>query len=135
MLYPTVGILGVDADLDGIVENGTYEARSPVNGPDTGDWLVAVLKSPLSTPGDVEVVQVAFKKADGAAYSRSSNAGSWSDWAAFGGGGGATLPTGVKGDILVNNGTAWVVLTGGTEGQLLSRSDAAATGLAWINPA
>lgn len=135
MLYPTVGILGVGADLDGIVENGTYEARSPVNGPDTGDWLVAVLKSPLSTPGDVEVVQVAFKKADGTAYSRSSNAGSWSDWAAFGGGGGATLPSGSKGDILVNDGEAWVALPAGTDGQLLSASAAASTGLVWIDPA
>lgn len=136
MYHHWIGILPVAADLDGVVENGTYEARAPANGPSGGDWIVAVLKSPLSTPGDAEVIQVAFSKTDGSAYSRSANAGAWGDWAALSGAGGATLPTATKGEILVaNDAGEWVALAAPTvDGQVLTASSAAATGMAWVSP-
>lgn len=43
-----------------------------------------------------------------------------------------TITGAAKGDILVYNGTAWVDLTVGTNGQILSANSAQATGLEWI---
>jgi hypothetical protein len=45
-----------------------------------------------------------------------------------------TITSGAKGDIAVFDGTDWLNLAAGTNGQYLSADSTAATGLAWVTP-
>ena len=89
--------------------------------------------------GNLVLDGLSWPNADGSANQvlETDGAGNLS-WAAAGGSPAmnditdVTVTAAAKGDILVYNGSAWVDLTVGSDGQILSSNSAQATGLEWV---
>ena len=83
-----IAYLGDGYSCDSIIESGFYEITKATDAPEAdSDWLVVMFRSPRASKGDLEAVQVAYSKASGAQWTRSSDGSTWSDWSAAGSGG------------------------------------------------
>ncbi len=84
----TVQSLSHGYDVNALSESGFYEVANPTNGPDEGNYLLTMMRSPRSQVNDLEAVQVAYDLSSGTSHVRAANNGTWGDWAAVGSGGG-----------------------------------------------
>lgn len=74
-------------DLNQLIhESGEFEIIDAANGPTAGTFIVDVTRSPRSSAGDAEVVQIAKNKATGAESYRALDGGTWTTWTTVGGG-------------------------------------------------
>jgi hypothetical protein len=84
-----IAYLGDGYSCNSIIESGFYEISNAANAPaDNTNWLIVMMKSPRTSRGDVEAVQVAYSKATGAQWVRSSDGSVWTNWVEVGAGGG-----------------------------------------------
>lgn len=86
-----IAYLGDGYSCNAIIESGFYEITNAANAPEDGaSWLIVMMRSPRTSRGDVEAVQVAYGKATGAQWVRSSDGSVWTNWVEVGAGGGGT---------------------------------------------
>lgn len=86
-------------------------------------------------PGPVAVPQGTLYACSTHGLIYQSDGGTWTTWATISGGGGASLPTTTKGDLVVHDGTTNVRLGVGANGQVLTADSAQASGIKWASAA